>query len=459
MAAATPVQSLKEEATCSICLEYYKDPVITKCGHNFCRSCISGCPQGSDSDLTCPQCREVCPQGDLRPNRQLQSMVELVKQLSLQPERAPLEPERGPLQPERAPGEGLCEEHEEKLKLFCEEDDELICVICRESSGHRSHTVYPTKEAAVKYKDKLQEWLLPLRKEKDELLASKLKEVEISKAMMGKLETEKQKTVVEFQRMRQLLMEQEREILQRLEEMEGRITTTENANISKLSQRLSFLSALISEIKMKCEQSAEELLKDVRSTLSRCESVKLTSEKFGDAIKKYKEHVILDVDTAHRNLALSEGGRRVTLTGSRGPLPRDHPWRFTATLSVLGRGGFYSGRHYWEVLLLQEGGGWSVGVTQESLSWKGGVTHLPERVVWALHVRGGQYQALTSPPTPPSPQQPPLKLGVYLDYEGGLVSFYNADTGEPLYTFTSAAFTGALHPYFWLSGGTDLRLV
>uniref|UniRef100_A0A670HQT1 RING-type domain-containing protein n=1 Tax=Podarcis muralis TaxID=64176 RepID=A0A670HQT1_PODMU len=40
-AAGGHIQNLRDEATCSICLDYFKDPVtIPECGHNFCRSCL-----------------------------------------------------------------------------------------------------------------------------------------------------------------------------------------------------------------------------------------------------------------------------------------------------------------------------------------------------------------------------------------------------------------------------------
>lgn len=52
---------LRKELTCAICLDIYKDPVILKCGHNFCRFCI--ClhwdENGDDYGYQCPQCRTV----------------------------------------------------------------------------------------------------------------------------------------------------------------------------------------------------------------------------------------------------------------------------------------------------------------------------------------------------------------------------------------------------------------
>ncbi|XP_069488604.1 E3 ubiquitin-protein ligase TRIM39-like [Ambystoma mexicanum] len=443
-AAGNPLRGLQEEATCSICLEYYEDPVTAKCGHNFCRACIGVCFQGSASGLPCPQCREICPQGVLRPNRQLQSMVGLVRQLSVQAARgAPEE-------------ESLCEKHQEKLKLFCKQDQQLLCVICRESRGHRSHTALPVDAAAQEYTGELQEYLQPLRREMEDLLASKLREEERYKGLRKKMETQRLKTVAEFDGLRQLLKEQEQDLLRRLEEMERTIAVAENANISKLSSEISSMKALIDEIVRKCEQPAEELLKDIGSTLTRCQNVAESPRLIS---KKYKVLLTLDPDTAHGWLILSENGRRVARTEKKQhQLP--HPKRFTGARSVLGKEGFSSGRHYWELQLLQDGLGWRVGVAHESVSRSNIATESAAVGFWTLgRWSNGQYSAFTSPYSQVHPHQPLAKLGVYLDYEGGRLSLYNADTMESLYTFTNCVFTERVYPYCRLWEQADLRLV
>ncbi|XP_078497940.1 E3 ubiquitin-protein ligase TRIM39-like isoform X1 [Lissotriton helveticus] len=444
MAAAAAVQlvNLKEETTCSICLEYFTDPVmIIDCGHNFCRSCITQSWEGTDGNFPCPQCREMSCAKNLRPNRQLGNVVEMLKQLHLPPVKPPKE--------------NLCEKHEEKLRLFCAEDQRMICWVCRESKEHKTHAASPIEEAAEEHKVKLQEWLRLMKKEEEYILESKAKEEEQYKTMRDKLRIEKQNIESEFEKLQQLLKENEQTLHRRLEEMEKKITMVENANITRLSNQITSLNALITEIEKKCEEPVWELLKDVRSTLSRCNDVK---PQCPEVVKIYKVMVTLDPDTAHPRLLVSEGGRRVRETD---PAQRllDTPKRFTYYHCVLGSEGFTSGRHYWEVQLLQEGGGWHVGVAAESVNRKGIFTRSPEEGVWAVQVRNGQYKALTSPETSLSPCEMPQKLGVYLDCEGGRLSLYNVDSMERLYSFSQAPFTERLFPYFGLWSGTKLRLV
>ncbi|KAJ1195567.1 hypothetical protein NDU88_004846 [Pleurodeles waltl] len=179
-----------------------------------------------------------------------------------------------------------------------------------------------------------------------------------------------------------------------------------------------------------------------------------------EEMKKYKVMVTLDPDTAHPELRLSEGGRRVRGTWTEQILV-DTPKRFTfRDPCVLGNEGFTSGRYYWEVQVLGEPGEWGVGVAAESVERKRGITWSPEGGVWAVSGFYGEYTALTSPQTLLSPRDEPLNLGVYLDYEGGRLSLYNADSMELLYTFPRTPFSCRLFPFFcFWRGGAELRMV
>uniref|UniRef100_A0A674J712 RING-type domain-containing protein n=1 Tax=Terrapene triunguis TaxID=2587831 RepID=A0A674J712_9SAUR len=105
MVAGDLAGSFQHEVTCSVCLEYFTDPVTTECGHNFCWACISQCWGEPEPNFSCPQCRETAPQRDLRPNKQLGNLVELVKRLRLQAGPEP-EGQRVPFPTDRVWGAG-----------------------------------------------------------------------------------------------------------------------------------------------------------------------------------------------------------------------------------------------------------------------------------------------------------------------------------------------------------------
>lgn len=68
---------LAEELSCSICLEPFKDPVTTPCGHNFCGACLDETWAVQGAPYLCPQCRTGFPaRPQLRKNTVLCAVVE-----------------------------------------------------------------------------------------------------------------------------------------------------------------------------------------------------------------------------------------------------------------------------------------------------------------------------------------------------------------------------------------------
>lgn len=135
---AAALENLQVEASCSVCLEYLKEPVIIECGHNFCKACITRWWEDLERDFPCPVCRKTSRYRSLRPNRQLGSMVEIAKQLQAVKRKIR--------------DESLCSQHHEALSLFCNEDQEAVCLICAISHTHRAHTVVPLDDATQEYK-------------------------------------------------------------------------------------------------------------------------------------------------------------------------------------------------------------------------------------------------------------------------------------------------------------------
>ncbi|MBZ3874698.1 Erythroid membrane-associated protein [Sciurus carolinensis] len=156
--------------------------------------------------------------------------------------------------------------------------------------------------------------------------------------------------------------------------------------------------------------------------------------------------VTLDADTAHPKLILSEDLRCVKLGDRKQPVP-DNPQRFDFVVSVLGSEYFTAGSHYWEVYVGDKTK-WILGVCSESVSRKGKVTASPANGHWLLRQsRGNEYQALTSPQTSFRLKEPPRCVGIFLDYEAGIISFYNVTDKSHIFTFTDS-FSGPLRPFF-----------
>ncbi|XP_064424530.1 E3 ubiquitin-protein ligase TRIM39-like [Latimeria chalumnae] len=156
--------------------------------------------------------------------------------------------------------------------------------------------------------------------------------------------------------------------------------------------------------------------------------------------------VTLDPNTAHPSLILSENRKSVIHGGKRQPVP-DMPERFDFCACVLGSEGFTSGRHYWEVEV--EGKiEWILGAATVSINRKGWITMTPENGFWTvLHRNGTEYEASSSPATILTLSVKPRKIGVYLDYEGGRVSFYNVDDKSLIYIFNDK-YTEKILPFY-----------
>ncbi|XP_034359650.1 erythroid membrane-associated protein isoform X2 [Arvicanthis niloticus] len=156
--------------------------------------------------------------------------------------------------------------------------------------------------------------------------------------------------------------------------------------------------------------------------------------------------VTLDPDTAHPKLILSEDRRCVRLGDRKRPVP-DNPERFDFVVSVLGSEYFTTGCHYWEVYV-GEKTKWILGVCSESVSRKGKVTASPANGHWLVRQsRGNEYEALTSPQTSFRLKQSPKCVGIFLDYEAGIISFYNVTDKSHIFTFTHS-FSSPLRPFF-----------
>ncbi|XP_071003689.1 NLR family CARD domain-containing protein 3-like [Oncorhynchus clarkii lewisi] len=195
-----------------------------------------------------------------------------------------------------------------------------------------------------------------------------------------------------------------------------------------------------------------------------CRLEKLNVEHGGEnrmkpGLRKYVCDLTLDLNTVNRHLSLSEENRKVTCRREEQPYP-DHPERFEDCRQVLFKEGL-TGRCYWEV---ERSGRADIGVTYKGISRRGrgddcGLGYNDKS--WSLTCSDNSYRArhnniLTTIDVSSTSSH---RVGVYLDWPAGTLSFYRAssDTLTHLNTFT-CTFTEPLYPGFWVQYESSVSL-
>ncbi|XP_073336438.1 uncharacterized protein [Pagrus major] len=161
-------------------------------------------------------------------------------------------------------------------------------------------------------------------------------------------------------------------------------------------------------------------------------------------VQEFAKDVTLDPDTANPYLILSDDRKQVYCGCVKQTLP-DNPKRFNTASNVLGKQSFSSGRFYFEVQVTGKTS-WDLGVVKESISRKGSIKANPENGYWTICLREGhKYKASL---VDLCVKYQPKKVGVFVDYEKGSVSFHDVDSVDIIHSFSDCSFTEKLYPFF-----------
>ncbi|XP_062282731.1 E3 ubiquitin-protein ligase TRIM39-like [Scomber scombrus] len=366
----------------------------------------------------------------------------------------------------------MCMKHNKPLELFCKTDQTFVCVFCS-ILDHKTHDVVPLTEKYERQKAELGKTEVEIQEmiQKRRLKIKEIKHsVDLSKEAADR---EKAKGVQVFTALKESVERSLNEVIETIEEKQR--TTEKQAEdfIKELEQEISELKKRSSEVE-KLSHSEDHLhflqnflsLKAAPPTKDWTEVsvhpsyegtvVKVVAqleEKLSKQMKKlfeaelkrvqqYAVDVTLDPDTAHPVLILSDDGKQVYDSDVWKNLP-NNPERFSSYIFVLGKQSFSSGRFYFEVQV-KEKTGWTLGVARESFNRKGEITLSPEDGFWTTGLTGNYVFS----PVRLSLKSRPQKVGVFVDYEEGLISFYDVDAAALIYSFTGCSFTEKLYPIF-----------
>ncbi|EHA97591.1 Tripartite motif-containing protein 60 [Heterocephalus glaber] len=439
MELAAALADLQTEASCPICLGYLKNPVTIYCGHNFCLPCISESWKDLKVSFPCPSCHYLCPHRKFQNNFQLGNLTEVAKLLPLRRSKR-----------KREEGNVMCEKHKQVLTVFCQKDLEVLCPQCSFSADHQQHYVWPIEKATVYHRKQLEQHS-ELWKERVEQIEKVItmqagKSVELKK----KVEHRKEEIKSEFEQFMLFLQNEQETILRQLQDEEREISAKVNENLADISEHASALKYLLKEIESKHIKSEVELLTSIKSIYHRYKSLKCQKKK-----AFVNQDVLLDPETAHRKLTISEDKKTVRY-GNMQKLPHS-PKKFYIWPAVLGAKGYSSGRQYWEVEV-KDKPEWILGVCNESLLRRKKNQNQPFLVkegLWGIgRYSHTSYIAFGAKKINLLPKVIPTKIGIFLDTEMGEVSFYNLNDRSLLCTFNDY-FGEALWPYFYT--GTESR--
>ncbi|KAM3864342.1 E3 ubiquitin-protein ligase TRIM39-like [Diretmus argenteus] len=372
----------------------------------------------------------------------------------------------------------MCKKHDRPLELFCKTEQMCICQFCTETD-HKLHHIVPLTEEYEGKKTELgktEAEIQQMIQERQVKIQEINQSVELSKEEANR---EISDSVLVFTALVQSVERGQAELIQMIEEKQKATEKQAEGFIKELEQEISELLKRTTEVQqlshtedqlhllqsfsslnpppptsdwteVRVHQSHEGSVRRSVSQLEetlRKEMEKLLGNIELKRVQQYAVDVTLDPDTANSSLILSEDGKQVNHGDVEKNLP-DHPETFSKCVCVLGKQSFSSGRFYYEVQVKGKSD-WDIGVVRESINRKGDITLRPKDGYWTICLRNGnEYNACASPPVLLSLKTEPQKVGVFVDYEEGLVSFYDVDAAARIYSYTGCTFTEKLYSYF-----------
>uniref|UniRef100_UPI0037E7031A E3 ubiquitin-protein ligase TRIM39-like n=1 Tax=Semicossyphus pulcher TaxID=241346 RepID=UPI0037E7031A len=375
--------------------------------------------------------------------------------------------------------ERMCKKHERVLELFCRDEKVCICLLCSEAD-HKDHETVPVEEEGAQQKESIESKKAQIKlmiedrvgkikefSDSSEISREKAnKEIDDSDKLFNALmnRVHKSQTTLKLNIQEKLRKSQEkdnamivelREEITQLQrkhsELEELSQSYDHLHLLQTLQTLSNISGTknwsqISVYSDLCVQTVRRAMTHLVDTFQ-AELTTLTHTEL-TRMRQYKESVTFDPATAGSGLVVSEFGKRLKHSINASSPLFDDDERFDCSM-VLGKKGFTSGRHYWEVRVGLRNN-WDVGVATETVSRKGKVSLKKENGFFAIGKRGFDYQVHCVPYTVLNLCPRPREVGVYVDYNEGRVSFYDVDRKLHIHSFTRELFTEKLFPYFYL---------
>ncbi|KAM4555737.1 tripartite motif containing 105 isoform 1-T2 [Odontesthes bonariensis] len=414
-AAAAPSAkgSLREDLTCAICCDLFREPVMLSCMHHFCKSCISRYWRGTHGPVTCPQCRKEFSSKQFHTNYLVAAMVEKVRATTSDAHIKNLEKQL------RETLESYRLRKEDVIRSICKDKDKMNIIKrvgtdlqMRVKGEFRAlHQILQDEETCV---------LEQLRREREEELEKARRHLELSEEAIRELENNT-RVLEHFSAAMEDMAPTQLPPLKPCVQVDIAPDFDINTFSSKYLAPLQYI----------------------------------TWRRMFKSLKPGPSPLTFDIDTAHPSIHISRD-KTAAVECDVMTQCMSHRKRFVQCVNILAAQGFQSGQHYWEVEV-GSSPKWDLGVAADAVDRHARIKLSPESGYWTLRLRNGnEYSAGTQPWTRLQLRSSPQRLGVYLDCDERKVSFYDADDMSLLCSFSNGP-RGKVFPFFspCISGSTS----
>ncbi|OPJ88555.1 hypothetical protein AV530_003076 [Patagioenas fasciata monilis] len=453
MAAAIDLERLLGalDLSCACCLQYFTEPVrLPGCGHSFCRGCIGRHCSGRQR-AACPLCREGFELKDLRPNRELVALVNLIpqevkeKELETRGERKP----SGAVACNDRSSPGEKEEGTWDISKQPEVTAETIELLRKDLSEAKEYASL-IKSQITKDFCCMKEYVE--RQQKNTLMFIEQEQ----KAAQQKIEGTIRQLSVEVNKPTDLKAQTSN--LPERQKYKGSPSTTTKIT---LDEKLNAIKSAVEDLKRKLEfllvekyarQFPPVQLADFHQETSVCSlSPEAAAEnpepRISSQFSQWADDVTFDLTRVYERLAITAQNRRVMVSSHPGDY-EPSPNRFCIS-QVMCSQSFSTGCHYWEVIT-KDSDGWAVGVAHETIGKKDKLGRTEHS--WCVEWLGPKKQLSAWHRNQETLLQKdkPLKVGVFLELQKKTVSFYSITDKEMLLHTFEINTSNPLYPAFWL---------
>nr|XP_055070058.1 nuclear factor 7, brain-like [Misgurnus anguillicaudatus] len=367
--------------------------------------------------------------------------------------------------------ERLCSVHGRPLDLYSTRDERCICALCvtpgldfipveRERRRREQNTIESLETIISQRENQLEDFQNIVTKHQAEINREQTKMREVFAAVMDAVRRAEQELLAPLEDRRRSLereMEEKTQKIQEdLEEYKETInhlnqTQNEEDDILFLQSYPSVPAEFRDDLGVSIETQLNfgsmrnittSVLTSKRSQLENLQNYNYRIFRFFSSVD-----VTLDEETAHPALQVSQDGKSVRVNGNVQNSPRS-PMQSDLVAGILGNLQITSGKAFWVVEVGQRTA-WKLGVVRENANRRGMVSYKPSEGYWVIVFCGpNTYGAYEENPVQLHLSTKPQKVGVFVDYQNDLISFYNMDNLSLIYTFTHCRFNETIRPYF-----------